>query len=221
MHVLTKSSETLLLKPDPVKKRLVLLGLPALAFVVTGAILFALFKDFRVGFMFYVAAGAVIFWSAHRFLQASPQASCLELGREGLGLTLSGTLSFHKWTNLSRITLVEKVSRDDRGNVHAQSHFLAIRFLTSSPKPADSPTHAPDADLLIPIDMYISHHRYSGRTKRQEAACRSALDLANTVNAWRDFALHLEIAAVPTPLVQTENSVLSDLSSKVYFKITG
>jgi hypothetical protein len=104
--------------------------------------------------------------------------------------------------------------------LHAQSHFLALRILTSGTEDPDSPTPVPNADLLIPVDLYIAHHRYSGRTEKQEAACKSALDLANTVNAWRDFALNLEIAAVQTPVVQTENSVVPDLSLEIYTKLT-
>ncbi|MCK7612413.1 hypothetical protein [Roseibium sediminicola] len=214
------SSNTLVLEPDPVKKRLVLLGLPTIAFVAIGAVMFAVFKDFRVGFMFYLAIGGVIYWSVFRYLKSTPQDSRLELGRDGLDLTLSGTVSFHKWESLSRITLVEQVSEDENGKLHAHSHFLALRFLTSDTENPDSPTQVSNADLLIPIDLYISHHRYSGRTEKQEAACKSALDLANTVNAWRDYALNLEIAAVQTPVVQTRNNVLPDLSLEIYAKLT-
>jgi len=215
------SSDTLVLEPDPVKKRLVLLGFPTIAFVATGAILVAVFKDFRVGFMFYLAIGAVLYWSIFRYLKTLPQDSRLELGRAGLGLTQSGTFSFHKWQSLSRVTLVEEVSEDKQGRLHARSHFLALRILTSGADDPDGPTQVSKADLLIPVDLYISHHRYSGRSEKQEAACKSALDLANTLNAWRDFALNLEIAAVQTPVVQTRNSVLPDLSLKIYSKLNG
>ncbi|WP_299478722.1 hypothetical protein [uncultured Roseibium sp.] len=112
------------------------------------------------------------------------------------------------------------MSRDEHGELHVHSHYLSASFLSSLDEKPDNPTDEADADLLIPIDMYITHHRFSGRTEEQEAACKSAPDFANTLNAWRDFALNLEIAAIPTPIIQTETKKLSELARSLRSSLT-
>lgn len=214
------TTETLILTPDPIKKRLLRFGIPLTVLFGLYALLFAIYKDFRPGFMFYLAIAAFIYWSIFRVLRASPQDSRLELKRDGIMLTLAGNKSFHKWTHLSRITLLEQISRDEHDKISVESHFLAARLSNTGSEEADRPTHENDADILLPIDLYISYHRYSGRTEKQEEACKSAPDLANTVNAWRDYALNLEIGAVPTPVVQTENKALSNLSQELNARLT-
>ncbi len=212
--------ETLILKPDPIKQRFLALGLPTAVYFLLGFLLLAIFDNIQFGFLFYLAIGAAIYWICFRLLRGMPQESCLELSREGLTLTLFGGTSFHAWRNLSRITLLENMSRDEHGELHVHSHYLSASFLSSLDEKPDNPTDEADADLLIPIDMYITHHRFSGRTEEQEAACKSAPDFANTLNAWRDFALNLEIAAIPTPIIQTETKKLSELARSLRSSLT-
>ncbi|MET1415853.1 hypothetical protein ABVF61_26520 [Roseibium sp. HPY-6] len=214
------TSETLILKPDPVKQRIFVLGLPTILVIFLGFLLFAIFDDIQIGFLVVLAIGAVTYWFGFRYLRRMQKESLLELSSNGLALTLFGDTSFHAWRDLSRITLLENTWRDDHGKFPVHTYYLSARLLSSKDENPDHPTEESDADLLIPIDMYISHHRFSGRTEEQEAACKSAPDLANTLNAWRDFALDIEIAAIPTPIIQTETDKLSELARSLRSGLT-
>ncbi|ASP34868.1 hypothetical protein CHH27_17830 [Labrenzia sp. VG12] len=210
----TPQSDTLLLAPDPIKERLHAFGLPTIFLFTIGVGLLHLVNGVKIGFMFYLLVGAVIYCFGFRLLRGIPAEGHLELTREGLTLIVDGNKRFHRWQDLSRVTLLEKTSQDENGREHVVSHFLAARRLNPDCMDPDGPTTEYVADFLVPIDLYITHHRFSGRTEKQEAACKSAPDLANTVNAWRDFALNLEIGAIPTPIVQTDNRNLRDLARK-------
>jgi len=208
-------AETLVLKPDPIKSRLIGVSLPAAVAMAIGFVLMAIVQEIQLGFFVYLGVAAGVFLVLVMLWRARPRKEHIELHRDGLVLVTGAGRSLHKWSGLSRITLLEKISRDEHGKISVGSHYLALRRLRSGKDDADAATDELRADTLIPIDLYISHHRYSGRSQAQEDACKSPRDLADTVNAWRDFALNLEIGAVPTPVVQKEHWS-GDLDVKLY-----
>jgi|GEM_PF-3959351 len=206
------ASEILVLKADPIKGRLNGIALPAVIATATAVVALAILHEFRFGIYAFIAVaailGAFLVWLTTR---EQPEES-IELRGDGLAVVTDRERHFFRWQDLSRFTLLEEVSRSADNKTKAGSQFLAARLLKpatgegASDVAPDAATGEREADLLIPIDPYISLQRHSGRIDRQEAACSSPRALADTVNAWRDLALDLEIGAVPTPFLQTENS---------------
>lgn len=215
------SFETLVLKPDPIKGRLGGIGLPAVIGTAIAAVVLVIVQEFRLGIFAYLAVAAILCAYLVWLMASERPDERIELRSDGLAVVTEKGRRFFRWRDLSRFTLLEEVSRSADDEIKARSHFLAARLVTSTMADAssgaapDAATSERNADLLIPIDVYISHHRYSGRSAKQEAACRSPEDLADTVNAWRDFALNLEIRAVPTPILQMESGSLASIVRKL------
>jgi hypothetical protein len=215
--------EPLVLRPDPVKERLSGTVLPAVIGIAIATVVTVLLHEFGLGLYAYFAVvillGAFLLW----LMMSEQPDERIELHCDGLALITARGRHFHKWRDLSRFTLLEETSRDANGNMIAGSHYLAVRFLKpgKTETTPESVTSEHEADLLIPIDVYISQNRYSGRSGPQEAACKSPEDFADTVNRWRDHALNLEISSVLTPVVQTENNALAEISLMLYEKPRG
>ncbi|WP_428643525.1 hypothetical protein [Roseibium sp.] len=213
-------SDQLVLKPDPIKDRFARMKLPAAVLAGAAIILCAIFQAFHLGSVFYVLVIIAFCVLLVGLWRSIPQNSYLELQRGGLNIVSEGVHSFHEWQDLSRITLMEEISVDAQEGTNGPSHYLTARVLGPDKADPDGVTNASDADVLIPIDSYISYRRYSDRTEVQENALKSPQDLADTLNRWRDFALNLEIGTVPTPFVQVEGSPMLDLSLKLYAKLS-
>ncbi|MHA7776129.1 hypothetical protein [Roseibium sp. M-1] len=209
------SSEILVLAPDPIKNRLAGLSVPAAVALAVVFVLVAIFQSLELDPLFSFAAVAGFLAFLLMLWRARPRKGHIELHRDGLVLVTEAGRSMQKWSGLARITLLEELSRDTDGKKNIGSHYLALRRLRSGEDNPDEATDEVRADTLIPIDLYISQHRYSGRSQAQEEACKSPQDLADTVNAWRDFALNLEMGAVPTPVLQKEH-LSGDLELKIY-----
>ena len=88
-----------------------------------------------------------------------------------------------------------------------------------APLDQEGPLDPQKADLCIPIDRFLAHHRLARRTEAQEAACNSAKDFADTLNGWRDSALNIEIASIPTPVIKLEDGFGSGLERELYFRV--
>ncbi|MEM9635757.1 MAG: hypothetical protein AAGA50_30830 [Pseudomonadota bacterium] len=216
------TDECLVLKPDAIKVRVVNAGVSALAGLALGLLLVAVLPNHFVS----VAAACIVSFALAAMLfitWGKPQLhTWIELDRKGLKLVDGQLVSNFGWRSLSRFTLLEQVS-EKSNNVTSSSHYLLARLIDpqSDTSDADFETDSGNADICIPLDSYISYHRYSDRSEDQQAACRSPLDFADTVNAWRDFALNIEIGTIPTPQFVSENAGPSDLELKIHAKLVG
>ncbi|WP_269585196.1 hypothetical protein [Roseibium sp. Sym1] len=210
------SSKILVLRPDPIKAGLLnALFCCALA-VALAAFLGIVFEGIptvvpvMIGIAF--AVGLFAFWG-----RPKPD-SWLELSREGLTVISAGKRAHMSWQSLSRFTLI-RFESDEQDKTRQDYHYVAARTVAPADD-ADAATDPGTADLTLEIDGYISYHRYSGRSPEQEAACKSPQDFADTLNRWRDFALDLEIGAVPTPVVTTTEAGPGDLVLQIYSSLT-
>lgn len=202
------------------KARLVNAGISALIGLASGLIVVAVLPNHiasvTTACIVAIASAATLFLA-----WGKPQLQTwIELDRNGLKLVDGQQVSHHDWKTLSRFTLLERVS-ERSNNIKSSSHHLVARLVDpqNGNQDTDAETDSVDADVCIPLDNYISYHRYSERSEDQQAACRSPLDFANTVNAWRDFALNIEIGSIPTPQIVSENDGPSELELKIYTKL--
>lgn len=208
-------AKKLILKPDPIKVGLfnaLFCGALGLALAALfGAVGVSVVISIVVGLVF--AVGLLVVWGR-------PQAtSWLELSRDHLTVVSDMNHKTLPWKDISRFTLLQ-FETDERDNTRQDSYYVTARTIGPADD-ADMATSLETADLTLKIDAYISYHRYSGRTPDQEAACKSPQDFADTLNRWRDFALNLEIGAIPTPHVISKEDAPNDFALALYSKLTG
>ena len=138
-------SDKLILKPDPIRDRLGILGTPLVIYGVVGLLIYAALNNFRFGFMFYLALGAVFYLHMFQLLRNLPQSGHLELRHDGIKIVQGQDLAFQNWRDLSRFTLLEKVSRDENDRLHPVAHYLTARLLGPEKADANAATNETDA----------------------------------------------------------------------------
>lgn len=210
----------LTLKPDVMKHRVTAFGYSLIGGFVIAFIPFFIFQSGQVPIgiflLLVLIIAVVIFW----FMGEDPKDSYLELHRAGLRIIDGDRQTHINWTDLSRFTLLELNDGRETGE-YGYSHQLIARVVQPGSEVfnLEDPVEPQDADLCIPIDGFIAHHRFTNRTKVQQEACSSAKAFANTVNRWRDFAMNIEIASISTPVIKMEEGFSSQLGRDLYFKL--
>ncbi|WP_421980075.1 hypothetical protein [Roseibium sp.] len=215
------AANKLILRPDLAKLYLWAIGESAVAGAAVSGVVYMLLGQLELNFFVYlaigIAVGAIVLFTLRR-----PRADTfIELSREAIRLVEGHEEQVHAWQDVSRFTLQEGIVKDRRGQEHIRRHYLAARLLdgNSTDQDRDAPVQPGESGLLFPVDKYISNHRYSDRNEDAEAACSSPERFAETVNAWRDFALDLEIGSVPTPTVQVDDDRATEFMQKISIKL--
>jgi hypothetical protein len=215
-------SEVLSLKPDVMKHRLNMFGYALIGGFVIGFIPFFVFPGSQIPplilLLLVLAISAIIYW----FLGEDPVDTHLELHQNGLKLFNGERQAFFNWVNLSRFTLLQ-VNDDHEDSEFGYSHHLIARIIDPNTEITDreQPVEPQDADLRIPINKFIAHHRFTNRTEAQQAACSSPENFAGTMNRWRDLAMNIKTATIPTPVIKMEENVGSNPGQELYFKHRG
>ncbi|MBO6892122.1 MAG: hypothetical protein JJ866_09290 [Roseibium sp.] len=213
------ASEVLVLRPDMMKHRMTVFGYSLIGGFIFAFIPFYVFQGSQIPLGFFLVlvlcASLVIFW----FLGADPPQTHLELHRTGLRFVDGKRRTHLHWQQVSRFTLLE-LTDDGADSEFGVSHQLLARVIDPGALDFDpeQPVEPGDADLRIPIDKFIAHHRFTNRTEEQQSACRSPEDFADTVNRWRDFAMNIELASIGTPLIKMEEGFGAGPGQDLCFK---
>lgn len=213
--------DKLILRPDPAKLYLVAIGESAVVGVVAAGVAYLLLGQLAPSFFAVPAIGIAVGLLVFFKLRLPTDHTFVELNRKAIRFVEPQQEQVIAWSDISRFTLQEGIVEDRQGRKRVARHYLAARILGAG-NPAqdkDEPTQSGSEDLRISIDKYISNHRYSKRGADEEAACSSPERFADTVNAWRDFALNIEIGGIPTPKVQVDDNHVTEFMQKIFVKL--
>jgi hypothetical protein len=212
-------SDILILKPDVTKHRRNMFGYALIGGFVIAFIPFFVFPGSQIPPLIFLllvlCVSAIIYW----FLGEDPMDSHLELHQNGLKIFNGERQASFSWVNLSRFTLLQ-VNDDREDSEFGYSHYLLARVIdlkTVNPN-REQPVEPQEADLRIPIDKFVAHHRFTNRSEAQQAACSSPENFADTVNRWRDLAMNIKTGTVPTPVIKMEEGLGSNPGQELYVK---
>ncbi|WP_150524139.1 hypothetical protein [Roseibium sediminis] len=199
------ASQTLILKPDPYKARLIVFFAVA-AGAVAGFICSKAFLPGLEGSLLVpalvsalVAAGVYFGW-AQRFLIEQ-----IILSSTGFTYRLGGKDEFYSWKQVSRFTLIEYFRQDRYGRrADIGAVYLAFRKVdqTVSDDEREDETNEFSSDREIAIGQFVAQHKYSSRNPVEEFAASSAETFVEIVNLWRDTALKREPRSTPYVVVE-------------------